>query len=371
MPTSELTVELGQGGMGSVSLLVAQGADGALSYKVVKRLREDLSSNDYFVKMFFDEGRLAVRLVHPNVVRMTLFGFDGRHYFIEMEYLEGQALGRLLRGLRPQGGLPLPLLGWVLREILTALHYCHELADDEGRPLFLVHRDISPSNIFVTYDGAVKLLDFGIAKATLSLSRTRTGDLKGKVAYMSPEQAALGEVDRRVDVFAVGVIMWEALANRPLWRGAKDSAILQALRTGEIPSLAAARPDLPAELVAICTRALERNPEDRWATALEFRDALAAYSARHGEQVGPTELSGLMMWQHGEARATMRAAIDDWANLSPDARAAAVTLSEASPEAPSGGSGVSSRDEKTTAERVTGDTTRRRRRRRLRTRASG
>jgi serine/threonine-protein kinase len=359
--------------MGSVSLVVAQAFDGTLSYKVVKRLREDLSSNDYFVKMFFDEGRLAVRLVHPNVVRMTLFGFDGRHYFIEMEYLEGQALGRLLRGLRAQEGLSVPLVCWILREVLTALHYCHELTDDEGRPLSLVHRDISPSNVFLTYDGAVKLLDFGIAKARLSLSRTRTGDLKGKIAYMAPEQAALAEVDRRVDVFAVGVIMWEALANRPMWRGARDSTILQALRTGEIPSLAAARPDLPAELVDICVRALAPNREDRWATALEFRDALAACSARHGEQVGATELSGLMMWQHGDARATMRAAIDDWAKLSPDARAAEATssASDASHEAPSRSrSGVSSSDEKTTAEGVTIGRTRRRSRRRWRPRAS-
>jgi serine/threonine-protein kinase len=187
---------------------------------------------------------------------------------------------------------------------------------------------------------------------------------------MSPEQAALAEIDRRVDVFAVGVVMWEALANRPLWRGAKDSTILQALRTGEIPSLAAARPDLPSELVDICTRALAPKPEDRWPTALAFRDALAAYSARHGEQVGATELSGLMMWEHGEARATMRTAIEDWAKLSPDARAAEAMSSDASREAPSGGSGVSSSDEKTTTERVTIGATRRRRRRPWRRRAS-
>src|SRR5438477_12370279 len=188
--------KLGQGGMANVFLTVAPGPAGVQKRLVVKELRAELAYDAYIRTMFLDEARLAARLNHPNVVQTYEVGEENWHYFIAMEYLEGQALNRLWRRT-DRGGLPLEAQLRILADALGGLHYAHELTDFDGTPLHVVHRDMSPHNVFVTYDGQVKLVDFGIAKAASARGSTKNGMFKGKVTYASPEQVLSAPLDRR------------------------------------------------------------------------------------------------------------------------------------------------------------------------------
>jgi serine/threonine-protein kinase len=246
-----LLFEIGRGGMGVVYLGLAEGPAGWTKLKVIKRLRPDLAADPRAVEMFLDEARLSARLLHPNVVQTNEVGFDGRHYFLEMEYLEGQSCELLQRRAASAGGLPLATSLWILTQALAGLHYAHELKDLDGTPLHVVHRDVSPHNVFVTYDGNVKLLDFGIAKLATSSMDTQTGAVKGKATYMSPEQATRGAVDHRSDIFSVGVMLWQALTGQRLWGDRSDFEIFLELQRGALPSPRSARRDVPEELDAI------------------------------------------------------------------------------------------------------------------------
>src|SRR5262245_45560386 len=198
----QLIANLGHGGMADVYLSVVHGPVGFNKLTVIKRLRPSLAEEQEFLAMFLDEARLAARLNHPNVVQTNEVAEIEGQYYIAMEYLDGQPLNRILTRAQKAGTLPRELLIRVVADCLAGLHYAHELADYDGSPLGVVHRDASPHNIFVTYDGQTKVVDFGIAKAATRSAETRGGVLKGKVAYMAPEQARSGEVDRRSDVFA-------------------------------------------------------------------------------------------------------------------------------------------------------------------------
>ena len=223
---TRLLLELGRGGMGVVYLALAQGPGGFTKLKVIKRLRAEIAEEPRALQMFLDEAKLAARLLHPNIVQTNEVGFDGKHYFLEMEYLEGQAYDALVRRVTAKGvRIPLHEALWILSQTLAGLHHAHELTDADGNPLRVVHRDVSPHNVLVTYEGQVKVLDFGIAKAADSQGETTTGAIKGKATYMSPEQAARKPADRRADIFATGVMMWEALAGKRLWSGLGDFEI--------------------------------------------------------------------------------------------------------------------------------------------------
>jgi serine/threonine protein kinase len=277
-----LVVEIGRGGMGTVYVALASGPAGFRKLKVVKRLRPQLATDPHFLMSFLDEARLSARLNHPNIVQTLEVGFDGVHYFIEMEYLEGQTYDALVRRASAAGGVPLTHSVWVLKEVLDGLRYAHELRDARRTLLEIVHRDISPHNVFVTYQGAVKILDFGIAKAADSTEETRTGIVKGKPTYMSPEQAARQKVDHRADLFAVGVMLWEALTGERLWGGASDAEILSRLRDGDVPSPGSVKPDVDPTLAAICTRALSVDPAARYATAGAMHDDIEAWLDANG-----------------------------------------------------------------------------------------
>ena len=279
-----ILAELAQGGMGTVYLGVARGLAGFSKIMVIKLLRPELADDPTFLSMFLEEARLAARLNHPNVVQTTEVGSEGNLHFLAMEYLDGQSLQRVRTRTGRGGDLPLDVHLKIIAETLHGLHYAHELKDLSGAPLHIVHRDVSPHNVFVTYDGQVKVVDFGIAKAVDSSLETRTGEIKGKVAYMPPEQAMMKKVDRRADVFAVGVMLWEALAHRRIWQGMNEMAIMHALVTGAIPPLASVRPDVDPELAAIAERALAPDPEGRFATAEEMAFALEAALGRRGAQ---------------------------------------------------------------------------------------
>ena len=270
-----LIAEIGRGGMADVYLAVVQGPAGFNKLVVIKKTRPELAQDPEFLAMFLDEARLAARLNHPNVVQTTEVGQDGERYFIAMEYLDGQPLNRI-RARAPAAFSTL-MQARVLADVLAGLHHAHELCDFDGTPLGVVHRDATPQNVFVTYDGLIKVVDFGIAKAIDSSSETRTGTVKGKVTYMAPEQAKGERVDRRADVFAVGVMLWEGIAGRRMWKGVPELTVVHDLINEAIPSIREAVPEVPEALAKVCERALAVRREDRFASAQEMHDVLEEY----------------------------------------------------------------------------------------------
>jgi eukaryotic-like serine/threonine-protein kinase len=309
----QLIAALGHGGMANVYLAVARGKVGFNKLQVIKCLRPNLADEAEFLRMFLDEARLAARLNHPNVVQTNEIDELDGNYFIAMEYLDGQPLNRILRRARQRSETELTIEARVglLVDALAGLHYAHELADYDGTPLAVVHRDASPHNIFVTYDGQVKVVDFGIAKAASHSGETRTGVLKGKVAYMSPEQAACDAVDRRADVFAMGVVLAELLTGERLWAGKGDLEVLHALMNHDkLPSMVG-KADLPEGLVAIVERATAMSPEDRYPDAEAMRQDLLEWLAADGRsRPNRDDVGGVVSALFGDERTKLRALID-------------------------------------------------------------
>ncbi len=269
---------LGQGGMAEVHLANAAPLSAPPTLVVVKRMHQQHTDDPATVRMFLDEARLALCLSHPNIVRSDRLGmFEGRHGIV-MEFLEGQPLHQVLkRAYETEASLSLDFIVQVAIAALDGLQYAHELKDVVGNPLGLIHRDVSPQNLFVTYDGAVKLLDFGIAKNSMQDGRTRTGLLKGKISYMAPEQARGEELDRRADLWSLGVVLWEAVTGNRLFKGSNEAATLNLTLSEQIAPPSQRRPDLPYELEVILMRALERDRNRRYATAAEMRDDLEVW----------------------------------------------------------------------------------------------
>lgn len=193
--------------------------------------------------MFLDEARLAIRLQHPNICPIYEFGEAQGTWFIAMEWVNGVPLGKLIRKARASGGIPVPVTVRVLAQISEALHYAHRARDEQGELLGIVHRDVSPQNIMVSYSGSVKLLDFGVAKAKSHSARTQAGVVKGKLAYMAPEQCRGEEIDARADVFALGVCLFEALTGRPLYHRGTEFETLKAVMDDPVPSVRSFKPE--------------------------------------------------------------------------------------------------------------------------------
>ncbi len=270
-----IIARLGSGGMAEALLAMLHGDLGFQKLVVLKRMHPQLGRDEHFVKMFLHEARLAARLNHPNVVATTEVGEVEGVYFIAMEYLEGLSLDRILRKYLQDGGLvPLGPLARTICDALEGLHHAHDLRDFDGRALGVVHRDVTPSNLFVTYDGIAKLLDFGIAKASLSDDATRTGTLKGKLAYMAPEQFYNTPIDRRADIWSMGVLLWEMTTGRRLFKGPNDAVTYKNLTSMPVPSVTRFRPEAPRSLDVVLAKALERDREVRFPTAEAFRKAL-------------------------------------------------------------------------------------------------
>jgi serine/threonine protein kinase len=270
--------------MADVYLAVVQGIVGFNKLLVVKEMRLETADDDLREAMFLDEARLAARLNHPGIVQTIEVGSEGRRRFLAMEYLDGQPLHRVIRRARErQKPISLTLHLRILGEVLTALEYAHSLVGFDRAALGIVHRDVSPHNVFVTYEGRVKLIDFGIAKTAVASQHTSEGVVKGKVKYMAPEQASAESVDRRSDIFAVGVMLWEAVVGHGPWRGKSDVEIFRALLSGDVPKLSDRKDRVDAALTAIVDHSMAADPADRYATALAMRDDLEAYVAACGD----------------------------------------------------------------------------------------
>ncbi len=305
----ELLGEIASGGMATVFLGRVTGAKGFQRLVAIKRLHPHLESEEEFVSMFLDEARLAAKIRHPNVVG-TLDVEDDEHLYIVMEYVEGDRLLAFLRHAAKSGEkIPPPVAVRIAMDTLAGLHAAHELCDDDGSPIGLVHRDVSPQNILVSVDGSVKLVDFGIAKASARLSVTRDGQLKGKIAYMAPEQTKRSEIDRRVDVFAMGIITWELLTAKKLFNGDSDVEVLNQLLFEPIPRLREVAPTVPASLDSVVARALERDPAKRFSTAAEFADALERASKIFGGPATTKTIAAHLQKVSGEKIAKDRARV--------------------------------------------------------------
>ncbi len=272
----ELVASLGRGGAGEVFLALSKGPGGVQKLVVVKMLHPHLQEDPRVVAMFLDEARLAAKLKHPNIVQTLQVGSDdeGRH-FIAMTFLEGLPLHRILArfGQRDER-MPPEIAVRIATEVLAGLAYAHELQEPDGTPLQIVHRDVSPANVFVTWDGSVKLLDFGIAKAARRRVDTDSGTIKGKFGYIAPEQASSDDVDARTDLWSVGVLLWEMLTGQRLFPRHNDVRTLRLLVEGDIPSLRHNAPTLPPPLASIVDKALERDRSQRWASAKAMKAAL-------------------------------------------------------------------------------------------------
>jgi serine/threonine-protein kinase len=281
-----LIAELGHGGMADVFLAVVRGPAGLGFSKllVVKKLRPNLVEDPEFVAMLIDEARIAARLNHPNVVQTIEVGEVEGQYFIAMEFLEGQPLHRIMhRAERNKVQIPKLLHYRIVADVLAGLHHAHQLADYDGTSLEVVHRDVTPHNVFVTYEGQVKVVDFGVAKAIGRASETRTGVVKGKITYMAPEQAMAKPLDRRADLFSAGVLLWEGAAGIRMWKGMQDVEIMNRLLSGTIPaSPKSVNPSAPDRIDAICRRALAIDPEQRYPTAEAFQNDIEAFLAEEG-----------------------------------------------------------------------------------------
>ncbi|MGK4003998.1 serine/threonine-protein kinase [Sorangium sp. So ce1036] len=272
-----LLLELGRGGTAQVFVAVQSGAQGVDKLVVLKFLRPAHVDNPELQQMFIDEARFSARLNHANIVQTNAIIETTRGPAIVMEYLDGQPLSAIRS--RALARLSLEMHIRIVIDVLRGLHYAHELTDLDGEPLNVVHRDVSPHNVFVTYDGQVKLIDFGIVKLVGRSVETATGVIKGKVAYMPPEQIEGSGVDRRADLYAVGVMLWEAATGTRMWKGATDVAIMHRVLLGDVPRPSAVTPDIPEELERIILKALATNREHRHATALELESDLEAFLA--------------------------------------------------------------------------------------------
>ncbi len=284
--------KLAEGGMAEIYLATSQGAEGFEKEVVIKRIRAFLASDSGFVDMFIAEARLASRLNHANVVQIFDFEKHEDTYYLAMEYVRGCTLWDLRKKCKEQlEPMPAVLVAHIGSEVARGLHYAHRLKVN-GEPLFLVHRDVTPHNVLISFDGAVKLTDFGIAKAGNKL--TSPGMLKGKFAYMSPEQSRGENVDARTDVFALGIVLWEMLTGGRLFDGDSELAVLRAVQQSVIPHPSRMNPDVPEELGDVVMKALERELEARYQTAGEFERALVQCVLNHARSPDDTDVSAFV-----------------------------------------------------------------------------
>jgi serine/threonine protein kinase len=304
-----LVAELARGGMGNVYLAASQGPGGFSKLLVVKELKPELSDDETYVTMFLEEARLAARLIHPNIVQTNEVGSDGNRHYMVMEFLDGRSLHRI--GKRLSGRLSVGAHLRILGEALLGLHHAHELREFDGEALGIVHRDVSPLNVFVTFNGQAKVLDFGIAKAVDSSLETKMGVLKGRVAYMAPEQARGAKVDRRADIYSAGVMLWEAAAGRRLWPGMNEIEILTRMLRDGPPALRSVQPEAPDELERICARAMAPDPEERFATAADLLNDLEAHLARRDDTMSMREIGPMVAQAFADERRKMNSVIEE------------------------------------------------------------
>lgn len=303
--------------MATVYLARLTGVGGFQRMYAIKRLHPHLQHEKEFVEMFLDEARLAAGIHHPNVVPILEVGASQNAYYLAMEYIEGETLARLLaRAAAKKERLPVPQVIRMTLDTLLGLHAAHELKDESGALAGVVHRDVSPQNVLVGADGVSRITDFGVARAATRLTATRVGQLKGKIAYMAPEQARGEEdLDRRADVFAAGIVFWEALAHRRLFKAQNEAGTLSRVLHDPMPDLREVAPHLSPGVAEVIMQALERDRDRRIPTCAEFADRLERAASASGELGSPRDVQNYMDTILGEDIRSQREAVRQWTAL--------------------------------------------------------
>jgi len=305
----QIIERLDAGGMAEVFKANAVSMEGFEKLVAIKKVLPGLTEDDRFLRMFLDEARLSLFLNHANIVQVFDIGTgaDGA-YFIVMQFIDGANLKKITGTLAERGSkLPLELAVFIAMDVCKGLAYAHNKRSTDGQPLGIVHRDISPPNILISREGEVKIMDFGLAKATGNLEKTDPGVVKGKFGYLSPEAAHGEEVDLRTDIFAVGIVLWEMLAGRRLFHGESDYETLHLVRKAEVPSLRSFNPDVPAELEAIVRKSLAQDKLQRFSSCQEFGSVLTQFLFGRGLTVTSYDLSALVNRVVGAERRAPRA----------------------------------------------------------------
>jgi eukaryotic-like serine/threonine-protein kinase len=284
--------KLDAGGMAEVYVAEAESMAGFKKKVAIKRILPGLIKDQRFVRMFLDEARLSLRLAHANIVSVFDIGESDSTYFIVMDFVHGCNLKTLLEYQVKRGGpMPVSLTVFILNEVLKGLSYAHRLPDSEtNRPLGIIHRDISPPNILISWNGEVKLTDFGLAKATTQLESTDPGVVKGKYSYLSPEAARAEDIDARADLYAAGILAFEMLTGRRLFRGKNDYETIALVRAGEVPSIRQYNPQVPEDLDHVLMQALHKDISKRYQTADDFADAMLGFLFSHKMKVTARDL---------------------------------------------------------------------------------
>jgi len=289
------------GGMAEVFVAKAFGVEGFERLLAIKKILPTMGEDSEFIHMFVDEARIAVQLAHANIVRVLELGKHDENLYIAMEYISGRDLRQLMERFRKrQQPLPVPQACLIVAEVCEALDYAHRKRDAQGRALGIVHRDVSPQNVLVSFEGEVKLIDFGIAKAESRLQKTQSGILKGKFSYMSPEQVKGLPIDGRSDLFACGILLWELICGEKLFAGESDLAILEKVKRGEIPDPRSRNPACPQGLEAVILQALANDPDQRYQTASELHDELVRFTVVDDAICGSRQLAA---WLRDEFKA--------------------------------------------------------------------
>jgi len=310
----ELLLPVAAGGMAMVWAARLKGSRGFQKIVAVKTMLPKLSEDPQFEKMFLDEASLASRIHHPNVVEVLDLGEENAVLFIAMEWLDGAPLNQVMKAAKTASGIPIPVAIHIMTHAAEGLHAAHELKDDQGKLVGLVHRDVSPQNILVGYDGFTKMVDFGLAKATaLGDGATRAGQLKGKISYMAPEQVKGEPLDRRADVFALGVVLYAVTTGKHPFRRESEGATLFAISAPE-PAPAPSRfMTYPAPLEAVLMKAIAKDPNQRYSSALEFARALEQTlpeaERAHGGVLVSSFVKGLLGAQHEQSKAALAEAL--------------------------------------------------------------
>ena len=275
----EVGAKIGGGGMATVFIGFASKEDGKEEHVALKVIRDELAHDEEFARMFVDEAKILARLSHPNIIHTLEYGVTGHHRFIAMELLNGRTYYEAWELMAGKGeAMPLELAAWICARTAEGLHSAHELVDETGSSLGVVHRDVNPGNIFLTFHGDVKLIDFGLAKARVRLSKSAEGIVKGKIPYLAPEQAGGKPIDRRIDVYALGTTLWESVTMKRLFKRATDIDTLRALREAKVQDVREMIEGFPDALWTIIERALKVDPDDRYATADDLRRDLDAFA---------------------------------------------------------------------------------------------
>lgn len=268
-----LLEKLAMGGMAEVFLSKTSGASGIGKFVAIKRILPQYSSNEEFISMFTEEAKINVNLSHSNIVPIHEFGIEEGQFFLAMEFVEGKNLRQILSKLKKskRSGFNVSQAAFIAKEVAAGLDHAHRCLDDSnGKPLNIIHRDMSPQNVMVSYEGEIKVVDFGIAKAESQAESTKAGTLKGKFSYMSPEQASGEKIDIKTDIFSLGILLWELLANERLFTSSSELNTLKKIREAKVPSLTKLNPKIPEDLEKIVNTALAKDPANRYQTAAEF-----------------------------------------------------------------------------------------------------